>query len=79
MSGVPYTGKDPATPPPSGGLCAKMGEQLSKNLWNAIRNITADIFFTDLKLANEFLNSRIIKIYLMLNNFATVQKGKLLR
>ena len=58
FNGIPYTGKTDSTSGPTVGLAKKMVIDLSKDLWNAGRNITADNYFTDFQLAEELLNNR---------------------
>ena len=55
--GIPYTGKTDSTSGPTAGLAKKMAIDLSKDLWNAGRNVTADNYFTDFQLAEELLNN----------------------
>ena len=69
FNGIPYTGKTDSTSGPTVGLAKKIVIDLSKDLWNAERNITADSYFTDFQLAEELLNNRTTYV-------GTVRKNK---
>ena len=66
---IPYPGKSDSATSSTTGLADQMVETLSKYLWSAGRNITADNYFTDFESTEELLNHQTTYV-------GTVRKNK---
>lgn len=71
---IPYPGKSDSATSPTTGLADQMVKALSKDLWNAGRNITADNYFIDFGSTEELLNHQTTYVGTLRKNKRDIPK-----